>query len=199
MTGNSIFGYFYMALILGEILFLKKTKRTEIGYFFQLILCLGYMLKIDISGYLICKLLINCLIGILLTPMLLSISCMTRGDDLWGFAYSFDLSGILIVIREEIIWRSIALSLVDITCDTSIVYWGWCVFCSAIFVLYHDDVCLKDFLEMFFFSCVLSIGYLLAPGVNIGLHWERNCIIYNMRKNNEKDTGKVSSQGEYSR
>lgn len=185
-SGTAMVRNIIIFVILIVLVVLKKKGYGRVSYYIQLVICIVHTLRVYFLNRFTYNWLINLLLGILLAPILFKITCYMFYNLKVPIKYYINMTDLLLIIREEFVWRSFALGF--LTVDYCHMSWKiiWIILSTGLFVFYHDRIELNDFAEMYIYSIFLAVGYLILPGINLGLHWERNCIIYtNERENNE--------------
>lgn len=93
---------------------------------------------------------------------------------------------VITVIIEESIWRIVFMySLYHLIYYFLPIGLSWTLSImieSCLFVLIHKINSVRDFIEMYIFTIILSISQIFLPYFNWGLHLGRNCYIETLNK-----------------
>jgi len=187
LDNNFLIFFIYILSLLGYYYFLGRSKFRQISIIFLAILTLPYIINVkDISIIFNFKLL-YILIGIILSPFVTYLTyIIVFKQKLRMKLPKPNISMIISSTLEEFVWRHIILSqLIILTNRIMLIEFSIIlsiIISSIFFTLGHKQKTIMNYIEMFLFTLVISVGYLLFEGINIGLHIGRNFYIYTLNK-----------------
>lgn len=122
------------------------------------------------------------IIGLLIAPLITIITCkIFFNKNLKLLLPKMNVKIIYKATLEEFLWRNLILSqmilLLSLIVDSKVAILAAVIISTITFVLAHSRKNNLEYLEMFVFSLLITIAYLVYPGLNIGLHVGRNLFI----------------------
>lgn len=179
--------FIYILFLLGYSTFLDKKKLRQISIVFLIFLTIPYIIYVKDFFLIFNFKLYYILIGIIFSPFITWLTyIIVFKEKLKVILPKANFSIIISSALEEFIWRNIILSQLIILTNRLIPI-NFSIILSIIissmfFTLVHRQKTAMNYIEMFLFTLVISVGYLLFSGMHIGLHIGRNSYIHALKK-----------------